>query len=95
MPRLRLVGDSERNPDVLPFPMDRVRRVSRHGDEAGSRLREPTPVRTKLGSVEQVERAMADVQRNVDELVDLLAPLSFDRFARQHRAPDSDRPWAA
>ena len=95
MPRLRLVGDSERNPDVLKFPMDRVRRVSRHGDEAGSRLREPTPQRTRSESIEQVEKAMTDVQRNLDDLADLLAPLPFDRFARLRKDGEYDRPWAA
>ncbi len=95
MPRLRLVGDSERNPDVLPFPMDRVRRVSRHGEGAGARLREPTPIRARSESIEQVERAVGDVQKNVDELVDLLAPLPFDRFARERGGQDFDRPWAA
>lgn len=97
MPRLRLVGDTERNPDVLAFPIDRVRRVSRHGDDAGSRLREPTPQRTRSESIAQVEQAMTDVQRNLDELVDLLAPLPFDRFARLRRDGDGDwdRPRAA
>lgn len=95
MPRLRLVGDSERIPDVLPFPIDRARRVSRHGEEAGSRLREPTPQRTRSESIEQVEKAMTDVQKNLDELADLLAPLPFDRFARLRRDDGYDRPRAA
>lgn len=91
MPSLRLVGDSERNPDVIPFPTDRIRRVSRPGDGAGARLREPRPERASSESIRQVERAMEEVEKNVDELVDLLAPLPFDRFARLRRDGDYDR----
>lgn len=95
MPRLRLVGNTERNPDVIPFPVDRVRRVVRPGDGAGERIREPRPSRTPSESVQQVEQAMTEVQKNLDELVDLLAPLPFDRFARLRGGEDYDRPRAA
>ena len=95
MPRLRLVGETERNPDVIPFPVDRVRRISRPGEGAGERIREARPSRTPSESIRQVEQAMTEVQKNVDELVDLLAPLPFDRFARLRRGEDFDRPRAA
>lgn len=96
MPRLRLVGDGERNPDVIPFPVDRVKRVSRLGDSAGQRLHEPRPERTRSESIRQVEQAMNEVQKNLDELADLLAPLPFDHFARLRRDDDrDDRPRAA
>lgn len=96
MPRLRLVDDRDRVPEPIPFPIDRVRRVSRHGDDAGERLRETRPTRGKSESIRQVEEAMTEVQKNLDELADLLAPLPFDRFARLRREDeDPDRPRAA
>ena len=96
MPRLRLVDDRDRNRDVIPFPTDHLRRVSRHGDDAAGRVHEVRPTRAKADSIRQVEQAMTDVQKNLDELADLLAPLPFDHFARQRREDrDDDRPWAA
>jgi hypothetical protein len=95
MPRLRLVGETERNPDVIPFPVDRVRRGVRPGDGAGDRIREAQPARPRPESIQHVEQAMTEVQKNLDELVDLLAPLPFDRFARLRRGEDFDRPRAA
>ena len=73
MPRLRLVGDTGRNSDVIPFPSDRVRRGTRPGDSA--RLVEPTPSRGRTESIRQVEKAMTDVQQNLDELAGPARPL--------------------
>lgn len=95
MPRLRLVGDTERNPDVIPFPMDRVRRVSRRGEDSGTRTRAASGGSARTDAVRQVEEAMTEVQKNLDELADLLAPLPFDRFARLRGDDDDDRPRAA
>ncbi|MEZ6242722.1 MAG: hypothetical protein R3B57_06725 [Phycisphaerales bacterium] len=79
--RLHIDDDADNPPAPIPFPRDRVA-PGRQDDTRRARPDEDRPA-------DRVEDALEDVQRNLDELGELLDSLPFPQFK------DDDGPYAA